>query len=215
MNLPEFKIRCSQKGKIMGGDAGLSASQSEKLDKLLERETPYTDTMEKDYNIILHKMDNPMTTGMKTYCKTWAKEQLYKRRKEINSKYLDKGNFCEEWSIDFINNHLLEKNVKNEEYRENDFMCGTSDIVNDGIDDVKNSYDTATFPILEDEIQNKDYEYQLNGYMHLWKKKTARLIYTLNDLPEHLIEKEARQMAYRQGGQWQDYFEGCRVHFTY
>lgn len=214
-NLPKFKIRCSQKGKIMGGEVGLSSSQEEKFNTLLEREKPYTDTMEKDYNILLHKLDNPMTTGMKSYCKKWLNEQVFKRRKEVNSKYLDKGNFCEEWSVDFINKHLLEKNVKNEKFFENEFMTGIPDLVNNGIDDIKNSYDTSTFPLFENEIPNKDYEYQLNGYMHLCNKKTGRLIYTLNDLPVHLIEREAWALARKNGGQMEDYYEACKKHFTY
>lgn len=219
INFPKFKIRCSQIGKIMGGSIGLSESQEREKerfrDKIKEGKN-LTALQGKKYGTLLDIQSNPKpTAGMKSYCKKWSSEQVFSRRKEINSKYLDKGNFCEEWSIDFINSQLLESNAKNEEYKEGGYTCGTADIVNNGIDDVKNSYDFDTFPIFEIEIPNKDYEYQLNGYMDLWGKETARLIYTLNDLPDHLIEREARTLAYRNGGQWEDYYDSCRAHFTY
>jgi len=216
MILPDFKIRCSQNSKILGGNIGMSDAQKAKKQEYETRDKPCTDNMIQDYAVIMDARDNPeLPAGAKTYCKKWMADSLFKRRKEINSKYLDKGNFCEEWSIEFINKHLLEKNTKNKEQFSNDFMTGEPDIINDGIDDVKNSYDHSTFPLFETEIPNKDYEHQLNGYMHLCNKKTARLIYTLNDMPHHLIEKEARSMAWREGGCWEDYFEQCQNHFTY
>lgn len=214
--IPKFRIRCSSNGKLLGGTIGISDSEELKKIELDNREKPLTDNMIQDYSTILYKLENPTaTTGMKSYCKKWLNEQVFKRRKEIHSKYIDKGNFNEEWSIEFINAHLLEDNVKNEKFFENDFMCGTPDLINQGIDDVKNSYDTSTFPLYEEEIPNKDYIHQLNGYMHLCGKKTGRLIYTLSDLPPHLIEKEARSMSYKEGGHWEDYITQCKAHFTY
>lgn len=214
--IPKFKIRCSQIGKIMAGSIGLSDREKSELDALLNRDKPYTDNMEKRYNELLYKLDNPMlSAGAQTYCKKWLKEKLFKRRKEINSKYLDKGNICEDWSIDFVNAYLLEQNFKNEEYFENEFLTGTPDIINDGIDDIKNSYDFDTFPLCEFEPPNMDYVYQLNGYMHLLGKKKGRIIYTLNNSPYHMIEKEAKSLAYRKGGGWGDYMSDLVAHHTY
>mgnify|MGYP001978134333 CR=1 FL=1 len=77
-----------------------------------------------------------------SYLEEWTKEQIYSRRKEIFSKYLDKGNAVEVDSLDFIKTHLNYKQLeKNEESFENDFLTGTPDaILDDHIIDVKNSY---------------------------------------------------------------------------
>ena len=41
-----------------------------------------------------------------TYLQEWLKEQIFGVRKQIKSKYIDKGNLCEDDSIDFIANRL-------------------------------------------------------------------------------------------------------------
>jgi hypothetical protein len=49
------------------------------------------------------KSGKNMGKTAQTYCKMWVKEQLYNRKKQINSKYLTKGIECESESIDYIN----------------------------------------------------------------------------------------------------------------
>lgn len=129
----------------------------------------------------------------KTFVETWIKEQIYNSRKEFSSKQTQKGNECEDDSIDFIAEILeLGMLMKNDQYFENDFITGTPDIVlPDCIIDAKNSWDCFTFPLFEDDVPNKDYDWQLQGYMWLTGKTEAKLIYILSDTPAHLIEKEA------------------------
>ncbi|MGL6120668.1 MAG: hypothetical protein ACRC0V_09205, partial [Fusobacteriaceae bacterium] len=164
MKIKQFKIRCSQIGKIMSEPRSKSAEYSETL---------------------------------KTYCEGWLKEQIYEKRKEIISKYLTKGNLCENQSIERINDVFVSFYSKNEKHFENDFCTGTPDIVgNDLIIDVKNSYDFTTFPLFDTEINNKDYSYQLQGYMYLTGCKNAKLIYTLENLPTELIERELNILGF-------------------
>jgi hypothetical protein len=127
-----------------------------------------------------------------SYLDEWIKTEVYGYRKEISSKYLSKGNEVEDESIEFISKHLNLKGIKkNEEKFEDDFMVGTPDVITkDTIIDVKNSWDCFTFPLLENEIPNKDYFYQLQCYMALTGKKKAKLIYTLMNTPEDLIKFE-------------------------
>jgi len=148
----------------------------------------------------------------KTYCLDWMKGQIYNRRKEISSKYMQKGNEMEDSAIDFIAEKLgLGMLIKNEQFFENDFMNGTPDLIlSDCVIDVKNSWDWSTFPLFETEI-NSDYFYQLQGYMHLTGIKKAKLIYTLMDTPDHLIEREARNYCYQNGIEldvdvWNEFF---------
>lgn len=127
-----------------------------------------------------------------TYLKMWIKSQLYGKSIEIKSKYLDKGNICEDDSIDFIASKLKMKLQKNELFFENDFFTGTPDLITDDfVIDVKNSWNWETFPLFEEEFPNLDYYDQLQGYMDLTGKRKAKLIYILSDTPEHLIEREA------------------------
>lgn len=136
-----------------------------------------------------------------SFCEDWLKEQIYSRHKEFDSKYTQKGNEVEDNSIEFIAENLdYGFLIKNEEHFEDEFMCGTPDIITSKhIIDVKNSWDCFTFPIFDKEIQNKDYFYQLHGYMHLTGIKKAKLVYCLMDTPEHLIEREARNYSYKNG----------------
>jgi len=138
------------------------------------------------------KKDRLVSAGAETYCKSWYKEQIYGRKEEISSKYMFKGNSVEDESIDFIGYQLEYKKLsKNYKSFENNFMTGTPDVITkDEILEVKNSWNCFTFPLLETEIPNKGYYYQAQGYMHLSGLKKAKLIYTLMDTPEHLIEKE-------------------------
>ena len=155
-----FKIRCSAIGQIM--------TNSRKKGELSKPTQSYLDL--------------------------WIKEKIYDRRKQIQSKYFDKGNMCENESIKLISHlyHLPEL-VKNEMFFTYDYMTGTPDLIVDFLDlviDVKNSWDFSTFPLLCDNVPNKDYYYQAQGYMNLTGATDYKLIYTLMNTPESLVEKE-------------------------
>ena len=163
--MKDFKIRCSAIGKIMTN----ARSKTETLSK---------------------------TTI--SFLEEWKKEQIYNRRKEIFSKYLDKGNAVEVESLDFIAKELEYSNlVKNEKSFENDYLTGTPDAILDErlsfhkyIIDVKNSWDCFTFPLYFNSVPNKDYYWQAQGYMSLTGIDRYKLIYTLMDTPEDLIQRE-------------------------
>ena len=123
-----------------------------------------------------------------TYVYNWLKESIYGVRKEINNKYLNKGITLEDEAIDSAITWLdLPFVLKNEKYFEDDFFCGTPDLIlEDEVLDIKNSWDCFTFPLFENEIPTKDYFYQLQVYMHLTGKRKARLVYVLLNTPEDL-----------------------------
>lgn len=129
----------------------------------------------------------------KTYCETWLKEQLYNRKKDFSSKYTDKGNICEDNSLDFIAQQLeYGMLIKNEKHLDNHIMTGTPDVIlKDLIIDVKNSWDNFTFPLFEIDVPDKNYYWQAQCYMYLTGKAQYKLIYVLSDTPTNLIEKEA------------------------
>jgi len=123
-----------------------------------------------------------------TYVHNWIKESIYGVRKEIKNKYLSKGLTLEDEAIDTAINWLnLPFVLKNEKYFEDDFFCGTPDLIlEDEVLDIKCSWDCFTFPLFEKEVPTKDYIYQLQVYMHLTGKTKSRLAYVLLNTPEEL-----------------------------
>ena len=133
----------------------------------------------------------------KSYLKEWAISQIFGVKNEIKSKYTERGIQAEDKAIDLMMNVLdLPFTIKNEQYFENDYFCGTPDlIVGDTVYDAKCVWSAFTFPIFEKELQNKDYFYQLQIYMHLTGCKKAVLTYVLldNDVIGHKYDVEPKQ----------------------
>jgi hypothetical protein len=131
----------------------------------------------------------------KTYLQELAVEEIYGIRKEFSSRYTDKGNEVEELSIALCNDVLnLGFIYKNEDHFTNDWIKGTPDVNTDEILlDVKSSWDATTFPFFDTELKNKDYFYQLQGYMWLTGKEECLLCYCLIDTPLQIVEDEIRR----------------------
>jgi hypothetical protein len=131
----------------------------------------------------------------KSYLEELALEEVYGIRKEFSSRYTDKGNEVERESIDLAQDVLdMGFMYKNTEFFENDFLTGTPDVNTDAcLLDVKSSYDASTFPFFAEEIPNKDYMYQLQGYMALTGKRKSILAYCLVNTPYNIVEDEVRR----------------------
>jgi len=136
-----------------------------------------------------------------SYCEQWVKEKIYNRRKEFSNKYTQKGLIVEDNSIDFVAEMLGYPILfKNETHFENEFMTGTPDVnIKDLVIDVKNSWDIFTFPLFETECPNSDYDWQAQGYLKLTNQENYKLIYTLTDTPENLIESEIKKYCWQNG----------------
>jgi hypothetical protein len=146
-------------------------------------------------------MTSPKTKGetlsqtTKSYLQELAIEEVYNIRKEFSSRYTDKGNEVEDLSIALCNDVLdLGFIYKNEEHFSNDWITGTPDVnTNEILLDVKSSWDATTFPFFDTELKNKDYLYQLQGYMWLTGKEESLLCYCLIDTPLQIVEDEIRR----------------------
>ena len=135
----------------------------------------------------------------KSYIKELVLDHKYGIRKEINSRYLDKGNMVENESIELTEKVLdLDLIVKNESYFENDFICGTPDIImGDTIIDVKSSWSAHTFPFFfDEELPNKDYYYQIQGYLALTGATKGMVVYCLINTPEEIVLDEIRRTSW-------------------
>ena len=135
----------------------------------------------------------------KSYLEELALEEVYGIRKEFSSRYTDKGNEVERESIDLAQDVLdMGFIYKNTEFFENDFLTGTPDVNTDTcLLDVKSSYDASTFPFFAEEIPNKDYMYQLQGYMALTGKRKSILAYCLVNTPYDIVEDEIRRAHWK------------------
>ncbi len=134
----------------------------------------------------------------KTYLQELLLEEMYGIKKEINSRYLDKGNLVEDESIALADEVLdLGFVFKNDEYFSNDYIKGTPDVITSTfVLDVKSSWTGATFPFFEEEIPNNDYYYQIMGYLWLTGRKNGILAYCLIDTPEDIVLDEIRRTAW-------------------
>jgi len=133
----------------------------------------------------------------KSYLEEWVKEQIYGVKKQINSKYLQKGLALEDQAIEFYS-VVMEKDfmIKNLDNFEDDFFTGTPDCMHEGIVyDFKTSWDCFTFPLFDQE-PDMGYYYQLQVYMHLTGLRKAKLVYTLQDTPDYLTHEEPVSYAH-------------------
>lgn len=150
-------------------------------------------------------MTTPRTKGellsqtAKTHIQELVLEHKYGIRKEFSSRYTDKGNEVEELGIALCNQVLDFRFIyKNYEKLQNDWVIGTPDVNTDEVLlDVKCSWDATTFPWFETEIPNKDYFYQLQGYMWLTGKNESILAYCLINTPELMLQDEIRRAHWK------------------
>lgn len=122
---------------------------------------------------------------------------VYGRRSEIRSKYIEKGNMKEEDAItlySIVNNIFFQKNTAR---KSDGFINGELDFHNEvRIFDTKVSWDIFTFFRNLTKEVNPIYDWQMQGYMKLWDKEDATLVFALVDTPEDLILNEIKKMQY-------------------
>ena len=156
---PLFKCRASALGKLMGQPKSKADKEAGELSQTA-----------------------------KTFVLEWYKEQLYERRAPIDSKYMTKGNECEDASIAYTSAFYGKDWENNKMQYENDWITGEPDIIDEThIIDIKNSWDFTTFPLFSKTCPKKEYEWQVRGYMWMLKKYHGAVVYTLMDTPAHLI----------------------------
>lgn len=124
-------------------------------------------------------------------------------KKEIKSKYLDKGIYVEEDSISLISRVENVVYVKNEIRKKNDYFSGECDIEKQFDDkkiiiDTKTCWDAETFILSKPSLDNIT---QGDIYMELYDADEFHLKFCLIDCPPHLIKKEKENARYK-------YFDG-------
>lgn len=133
----------------------------------------------------------------KTHLKSVYVREKYGRERDIVTRQMKKGLEQENLSISLLSRVLKKVFQKNEERLNNDFVSGLPDIYEGesiknatAIYDVKSSFDFFTFIANVGEPLDKDYYYQLQGYMFLSGAQVAYIAYCLVDCPQWMIEGE-------------------------
>jgi hypothetical protein len=186
----------------MGNTGGITEKQLATI-AAYEAKEKLTDKQREELAELKAKTDAPpqLSAGAKTYCEDWIKSKLYGKGKTFTSKYTDKGIDCEPQSIAMVAEKMGYGLVyKNNQQFSNDWCTGEPDLLLPNIvEEIKNSWDCYTFPLLEPECPSKDYILQVHGYMWLTGRKKAAINYTLNDTPDHMIDKIANKAKYELG----------------
>jgi hypothetical protein len=162
--------------------------------------TGLTEIQETELYSNIDLRDNPMnyvalSKGAKTMLRKMRREIKFKRRREINSKYLTKGIELEETAIDWLSQHHDIIFTNNKERRENEYFTGECDI-EEGYD-TKVAWSLDTLPDPEENLKTI-YEYQNRVYMILWDKEE----WTTSSVALSMLEDELKRTLYGELWKW-------------
>jgi hypothetical protein len=140
------------------------------------------------------KKEDTLSVGAKTYIETLARQNIYRYEPIISSKYLEKGTWVEQESINLYN--LVTGNVieKNMERRTNTYLTGEADIVIPKVKgvDIKSAYSLETFPetkrVALKDAEAAGYDWQCAGYMMLWGIEQWDVAYCMVSTPDELLK---------------------------
>jgi len=140
-----------------------------------------------------------LAVGTRTYLGEIFKEELYGKSGQIKSKYLDKGIMAEEEAIAMYGQYIARDVVKNTKRYNNEYITGEPDLFADTLVDIKCSWNHKTFPLTDEDVPEKDYYWQLQGYMALTDFEESKLVYCLVDTPDELIYDEMKRTRSKLG----------------
>lgn len=149
--------------------------------------------------LMTYPKKDTLSAGPKGILATIFKEELFQKSSTIRSKYLDKGLIVENEAIDMYNKFVGKQYKKNTKRYDNDYITGEPDIIDNELIDIKSSWDYSTFPLTETELPNKDYYWQMQGYMGLTGAEVSKVIYCLVDTPDEIIFHEMKVVERKLG----------------
>jgi len=159
---------------------GLTPKQQETLDDLISKR----DTIE-------------LSKGAKTYLRKLRRQIKFKRRREINSKYLVKGVHFEEEAITFLSEHHDNVFTNNKERKFDEYFQGECD-VEEGYD-TKVSWTLDTLPDPEEPLKTI-YEFQDRVYMRLWNKDE----WTTSSIVMNMMDDQMKKEMYGEAWKWEN-----------
>ena len=214
----DWRQRCSGLGHIMTNLNSISQSQINKLemynqrviDSVSDPKKSLTDKMKEEYAMLKAKRDAPdeLPSGAITHLDNVFRSRFWKRKDLLSNKYLEKGNFCEEDTLDLFSKADGSFYIKNDEFLSNEFVEGTPDNIDESgsiviVRDAKSKYSLKSFE--ESELIHL-YEWQLKAYSWLVKEKLGLDYFPKGELCcglvnglMHQIQNETTSMFYKLG----------------
>ena len=180
-------------------DSTITATQAKQLEKLiLKQNSPKLTEKQAAKKLELiakrdYKPEFDLSQTAKSYIRGIVKGVVYGTKKNIQTKPMKKGDIVECDSINLLNEVDFKRYVKNEASKKNEWIKGTcdiDDIIESLISDIKSSWSLDTFPVLPDEIDTGTLfvnEWQLRGYMMLYNRNKAEVVYCMVDTPDELL----------------------------
>lgn len=195
-----YKFRCSSLPEI-SLTKNITEKQLETLSELEKKQLikPLTEKQIEMLSELRIKRDTPpsLSSRSKSLAKKLWLENEYNFKEEIHSMSMEKGTIQETTSMELLTELSGEFYLKNDSFFENDYICGTPDIIeNDVLIDIKTCWSIKTFSEKNEEIARNDYYNQMLGYMVLTGTKKASLCYCLVDAPEAMVNDALYRLSF-------------------
>ena len=145
------------------------------------------------------KSEGLLSVGAKTYIRSLVAQEIFGIDFEVSSKEMEKGIRMESEAIAMLIRVRGLNLSKNTERKKNEWLTGEADLFDvqrQRGHDLKCSWSVATFPILEQDCEDKLYEWQMRGYMMLWDVDEWEVNYALLSTPEDLCKWEPQTMHF-------------------
>lgn len=224
LSFDKLTFRCSSLGKIMGKLKKTSGkieydSIVLKIGELALKDPSDSKIAELSSELVLLyplKDDNSLLPKTCiSYLLELYVEKQYGVKQDIYSKYMEKGKAVEDVSIDLLgelDDKPYTKCILPRKY--NEFIEGECDVLYfKKVIDMKNSWNIFTFYKRKLEDINVSYELQGIGYTELYDADEFELVYSLMNMPQHMIDKECISIMYEMGGKGvegtQEYNDAC------
>jgi hypothetical protein len=165
----------------------------------------WTETKQTELDKLLYKKDAKpeLSKGAKTAVEKIFKETVLNcNRMPLETLPIMKGLECEDLAIERLSRFIGVKLVKNMLPYNDEIGIGTPDCLIKGKVgfDTKVSFSYESFPMFESKLET-DYYWQNVRYMMLTGVKEWYTVYSLENHPENVIKKLARQMWYKAGNE--------------
>ena len=208
----KWKCRASAIGHLCTNREKITKKQFEDI-KILEDEkktgvnvlgnkVSWTPTKATRLKELIEKRDAPevLPEGVKTHLDNIFRSEFWGRKRLLFNKYLDKGNLCEQDSLDLVSHIDKFFYQKNDKQFENSFISGEPDNIQGRVKDVKTNFDMDSF---DNADISELYKWQVKGYIWLLiselKIWNGELIYCLVNSPYHQFLSEKTSLYYQMG----------------
>jgi hypothetical protein len=184
------------------------------VDLTIERDTglnangnkcKWTESKQTELKKLIEKKDSKpeLSKGAKTAVEKIFKETVLNcNRMPLETLPIMKGLECEDLAIERLSRFIGVKLVKNMRVYKDEFGEGVPDCLIKGKVgfDTKVSFTYESFPMFEDKLETA-YYWQNVRYMMLTGVKEWYTVYSLENHPENVIKKIAKQMWYKAGNE--------------